>query len=90
MIIRRVELQQATGIDVFSQIKELQRHAANISTRLLDAETQRKLDIEFLRSEYSSQMDSLQGKVDALSQDLQILSLSFKSTQQDIVELQKS
>lgn len=89
MIIRRVELQQATGIDVFSQIKELQQRTALISARLSDAEKERKDDIESLRSEFSSRMDGIQSKVDELLQDLQMLSLSFKTSQQDIEDLQK-
>lgn len=90
MIIRRVELQQATGIDVFTQVKELQMKSASNLEQITIEQSDRKKEMESMRKEFSSRMDSLFNKLDTLSQELQILQLSFKATQQDIQDVQAS
>lgn len=90
MIIRRVELQQATGIDVFAQIKELQRKSTAQLDQLTREEEERKKDVSSLRNLFSSRIDSLEQKVEATHQDLQILKFKFKTVVEDIEDIQNS
>lgn len=90
MIIRRVELQQATGIDVFTQIKELQRKTTIQLEQLVREEEERKRDVSSLRNEFTSRMDGLENKLEATHKDLQILQFRFKTIAEEIEEIQNS
>lgn len=90
MIIRRVELQQATGIDVFAQIKELQRKSTAQLEQLMREEEERKRDVSSLRNDFSSRMDGLEQKLEATHQDLHILQFKFKTIVEEIEEIKNS
>ena len=90
MIIRRVELQQATGIDVFAQIKELQRKSTAQLEQLMREEEERKRDVSSLRNEFSSRMDGLEQKLETTHQDLHILQFKFKTIVGEIEEIKNS
>lgn len=90
MVIRRVELQQATGIDVFSQLKELQLQSSEHSDQLKAEESQRGHELAALRQELSTRVGNLEEKVDKTTQDLQMLALSFQSLTKEIEEMKKS
>ena len=90
MIIRRVELQQATGIDVFTQIKELQRKTTAQLEHLVHEEEERKNDVSSLRNEFTSRMDRLEVKLEATHKDLQFLQFRFKTIVEEIQEIQSS
>ena len=90
MIIRRVELQQATGIDVFAQIKELQRKSTAQLEQLMREEEERKRDVSSLRNEFSSRMDGIEQKLEATYQDLHILQFKFKTIVEEIEEIKNS